>query len=78
MKYITICLKNLYRHFHKYLPQTCRCIFIQHVIFQVERAVVVVDDRGKPQGTGIVEFSRRASYLKALETISKGVFLLSK
>ena len=43
----------------------------------VERAVVVVDDRGRPTGDGIVEFSRKTCALAALKRISMGVFLMT-
>ena len=57
----------------------CDCILTYWSIdVQVERAVVVVDDRGKSQCTGIVEFSRRSAFSKALDTINNGVFLISK
>ena len=49
-----------------------------YYLLQVERAVVVVDDRGKSTGSGIVEFSRRSAYTKALESCTGGVFLISK
>lgn len=43
----------------------------------VERAVVVVDDRGKPTGEGVVEFTRKSSALSALKRISDGVFIMT-
>lgn len=36
----------------------------------VERAVVIVDDRGRSTGRGIIEFARKASATKALQQIS--------
>ena len=36
---------------------------------QVERAVVVVDDKGRSLGRGIVEFARKSSATKALAQI---------
>uniref|UniRef100_H2YKR9 RRM domain-containing protein n=1 Tax=Ciona savignyi TaxID=51511 RepID=H2YKR9_CIOSA len=43
----------------------------------VERAVVVVDDRGKSMERGIVEFARKTSAAKALQQIRSGCFLLT-
>nr|XP_018667754.1 uncharacterized protein LOC100184998 isoform X1 [Ciona intestinalis] len=43
----------------------------------VERAVVVVDDRGKSMERGIVEFARKSSATKALQQIRDGCFLLT-
>ncbi|MED6247684.1 hypothetical protein ATANTOWER_013069 [Ataeniobius toweri] len=43
----------------------------------VERAVVVVDDRGRSAGRGIVEFASRAAAKKALDRCNEGVFLLT-
>ncbi|KAL1770756.1 non-POU domain-containing octamer-binding protein [Sigmodon hispidus] len=47
------------------------------VFGQVERAVVIVDDRGRPSGKGIVEFSRKPAARKALDRCSEGSFLLT-
>ncbi|KAM7331051.1 hypothetical protein ACRRTK_010240 [Alexandromys fortis] len=44
---------------------------------QVERAVVIVDDRGRPSGKGIVEFSGKPAARKALDRCSDGSFLLT-
>ncbi|OCT94771.1 splicing factor, proline- and glutamine-rich [Xenopus laevis] len=43
----------------------------------VERAVVVVDDRGRSTGKGIVEFAAKPAARKALERCTEGVFLLT-
>ncbi|XP_077052200.1 splicing factor, proline- and glutamine-rich isoform X2 [Siphateles boraxobius] len=43
----------------------------------VERAVVIVDDRGRSTGKGIVEFSSKPAARKAIDRISDGVFLLT-
>ncbi|XP_047460257.1 splicing factor, proline- and glutamine-rich isoform X2 [Mugil cephalus] len=43
----------------------------------VERAIVVVDDRGRSTGKGIVEFASRPAARKALERCNEGVFLLT-
>ncbi|XP_036370421.1 non-POU domain-containing octamer-binding protein isoform X3 [Octopus sinensis] len=44
---------------------------------EVERAVVIVDDRGRPTGEGIVEFARKPGAQAAYKRITEGVFLLS-
>ncbi|XP_072119187.1 paraspeckle component 1-like isoform X6 [Mobula birostris] len=43
----------------------------------VERAIVVVDDRGKPTGKGHVEFAAKPPARKALERCADGAFLLT-
>ncbi|KAM6959203.1 splicing factor, proline- and glutamine-rich [Aplochiton taeniatus] len=43
----------------------------------VERAVVIVDDRGRSTGKGIVEFSSKPAARKALDRCNDGVFLLT-
>uniref|UniRef100_A0A8C9KVS8 RRM domain-containing protein n=1 Tax=Panthera tigris altaica TaxID=74533 RepID=A0A8C9KVS8_PANTA len=47
------------------------------VFGQVERAVVIVDDRGRPSGKGIVEFSGKPAARKALDRCSEDSFLLT-
>ncbi|EMP39163.1 Non-POU domain-containing octamer-binding protein [Chelonia mydas] len=47
------------------------------VFGQVERAVVIVDDRGRSSGKGIVEFSGKPAARKALDRCSEGSFLLT-
>lgn len=42
----------------------------------LERCIVIVDDRGKPTGEGIVEFARKPAAAQALQKINEGVFLL--
>ncbi|KAM4662135.1 non-POU domain-containing octamer-binding protein [Discoglossus pictus] len=44
---------------------------------QVERAVVIVDDRGRPTGKGIVEFAGKPSARKALDRCADGAYLLT-
>ncbi|XP_043915338.1 splicing factor, proline- and glutamine-rich isoform X2 [Protopterus annectens] len=44
---------------------------------QVERAVVIVDDRGRSTGKGIVEFSTKPAAKKAFDRCNDGVFLLT-
>jgi len=44
---------------------------------ELERAVIIVDDRGKPSGEGIVEFARKPGAMTALKRINEGVFLMT-
>ncbi|KAG7457963.1 hypothetical protein MATL_G00232740 [Megalops atlanticus] len=44
---------------------------------QVERAVVIVDDRGRSTGRGIVEFATKPAARKAMDRCNDGVFLLT-
>ncbi|KAK6473798.1 non-POU domain-containing octamer-binding protein-like [Huso huso] len=44
---------------------------------QLERAIVIVDDRGRPTGKGIVEFTAKPAARKALERCADGAFLLT-
>ncbi|XP_049606062.1 splicing factor, proline- and glutamine-rich isoform X1 [Syngnathus scovelli] len=43
----------------------------------IERAVVIVDDRGRSTGKGIVEFASKPAARKALDRCNEGVFLLT-
>ncbi|XP_035248742.1 paraspeckle component 1-like isoform X3 [Anguilla anguilla] len=43
----------------------------------VERAIVVVDDRGRPTGKGFVEFASKPAARKALERCGDGALLLT-
>lgn len=47
------------------------------VFGQIERAVVVVDDRGRPTGKGIVEFTSKPAARKALDKCGDGAYLLT-
>ncbi|KAM6970365.1 non-POU domain-containing octamer-binding protein [Aplochiton taeniatus] len=44
---------------------------------QIERAIVIVDDRGRPTGNGIVEFTSKPAARKALDRCADGAFLLT-
>uniref|UniRef100_A0A8C0ZPA6 RRM domain-containing protein n=1 Tax=Castor canadensis TaxID=51338 RepID=A0A8C0ZPA6_CASCN len=44
------------------------------VFGQVERAVVIVDDRGRPSGKGTADFSGKPAARKALDRCSEGSF----
>lgn len=43
----------------------------------LERAVVIVDDKGRSTTRGIVEFTRKASAVKAVQQIQEGCFLIT-
>ncbi|XP_055378036.1 hrp65 protein-like isoform X2 [Condylostylus longicornis] len=43
----------------------------------VERAVIIVDDRGKPTGEGIVEFARKAGASAAIRACTEKCFFLT-
>ncbi|KAI6236610.1 hypothetical protein M3Y95_00176000 [Aphelenchoides besseyi] len=43
----------------------------------VERAIHIVDERGKPTGEGIIEFERKAAAQEALREIENRVFVLN-
>ena len=47
------------------------------VFGDLERAIVLVDDRGRSKGEGIVEYERKPSALDALKRCSDGVFFLT-
>ena len=47
------------------------------VFGQLEKAIVIVDDRGKPTGEGIVEFARKASASSAIRYCSDKCFFLT-
>lgn len=47
------------------------------VFGQIERAVVIVDDRGRPSGKGIVEYTSKPAARKALDKCSDGAYLLT-
>lgn len=44
---------------------------------QVERAVIVVDDRGKPTGEGIVEYTRKSGAMIAIRYCTEKCFFLT-
>ncbi|CAL1616255.1 unnamed protein product [Knipowitschia caucasica] len=47
------------------------------VFGQIERSVVIVDDRGRPTGKGIVEFTSKPAARKALDKCADGAYLLT-
>lgn len=44
---------------------------------EVERAVHIVDEKGRPTGEGIVEFERKGNCNEAMAAIREKVFLLT-
>ncbi|KAM9810676.1 non-POU domain-containing octamer-binding protein-like [Neosynchiropus ocellatus] len=44
---------------------------------QIERAVIIVDDRGRPTGKGIVEYATKPAARKALDKCNDGAYLLT-
>ncbi|KAM9392649.1 non-POU domain-containing octamer-binding protein-like [Pholidichthys leucotaenia] len=44
---------------------------------QIERAVIIVDDRGRPTGKGIVEYTSKPAARKALDKCGDGAYLLT-
>ena len=44
----------------------------------VERAVVVVDDRGRSKGYGRVEFARKGNAVNALQKTNEGFFMIGR
>lgn len=44
---------------------------------EVERAVHIVDEKGKPTGEGVIEFERKNSATEALNQIKDRVFLIT-
>lgn len=68
----TVRVKNLTQHVSNELLHRSFEIF-----GQVERAVIVVDDRGKPTGEGIVEFSRKSGAVAAIRSCTEKCFFLT-
>ena len=63
----------------KFLPTHVSNELLEEAFSQfgvVERSIVIVDDRGKPTGEGIVEFARKPGAQQALTKINDGAFLL--
>lgn len=47
------------------------------VFGEVERSIVIVDDRGKTTGEGIIEYARKPSALLALRKCTEGCYFLT-
>ena len=63
----------------KYLPPHVTNELLEKAFSQfgeVERAIVIGDDRGKSVGEGFVEFARKTGAQQALNRINNGVFLM--
>ena len=43
---------------------------------EIERAIVIIDEKGRSTGEGIVEFARKPGAMMALNKINEGVFLM--
>ena len=48
------------------------------VFGQIERAVIIVDDRGKSTGEGIVEFARKSGAMTAMKYCSDKCYFLAR
>jgi len=64
-------VKNLHPHVSNELLEQSFAQF-----GELERCIVIVDDRGKSTGEGIVEFVRKPGANSALRRITEGVFLM--
>ena len=65
-------VKNLSPHVsNEYLEQAFS------IFGPVERAVVIVDDKGRPTGEGIVEFERKPAATQCLNKCTEGCFILT-
>lgn len=47
------------------------------VFGEIERAIVIVDDRGRSTGEGIIEYARKPSALMALRKCTEGCYFLT-
>ncbi len=63
----------------KYLPSHVSNELLEEAFVQfgdIERAVVIVDDRGKSTGEGVVEFARKPGAQAAIKQITNGCFIM--
>lgn len=44
---------------------------------EIERAVVITDERGKPTGEGIVEYARKPGATQALRKCAEGCYFIT-
>ncbi|KAG8553955.1 hypothetical protein GDO81_003616 [Engystomops pustulosus] len=65
-------VRNLPQFVSNELLEEAFCMF-----GQVERAIVIVDDRGRATGKGIVEFASKPAARKALDRCADGSYLLT-
>ncbi|XP_075691815.1 non-POU domain-containing octamer-binding protein isoform X2 [Rhinoderma darwinii] len=68
----SLAVRNLPQFVSNELLEEAFCMF-----GQVERAIVIVDDRGRPSGKGIVEFASKPAARKALDRCADGSYLLT-
>ena len=68
----TVRVKNLTAHVSNELLYRAFEIF-----GQIERAVIIVDDRGKPTGEGIVEFTRKSGAMAAIRYCTEKCYFLT-
>ena len=43
---------------------------------EIEKAIVIIDDKGRPTGEGVVEFARKPGATMAIHRINEGAFLI--
>ena len=65
-------VKNLSPYVSNELLEQAFCQF-----GDVERAVVITDDRGRSIGEGLVEFARKTAVQSCMRRINEGVLLMS-
>ncbi|XP_056646098.1 hrp65 protein-like isoform X1 [Diorhabda sublineata] len=68
----SIKVKNLTPHVTNELLHYAFSIF-----GEIERAIVSVDERGKPTGEGVIDFSRKGSALHAIRKCTDGCFFIT-
>lgn len=68
----TIKVKNLTQHVTNELLHLAFSVF-----GEIDRAYVVVDDRGKPVGEGVVEYVRKGCALNAVRRCTEGCFFVT-
>lgn len=56
---------------------SCSVYFSILILLQIERAIVVVDDRGKSTEEGIIEYARKPAAQMALRRCTEGCFFLT-
>lgn len=64
----------------KYLPQSVSNEMLEKTFSMfgdVERAVVIVDEKGRSTGEGIVEFSKKPHAQNAVRSINDKIFLMT-
>ena len=65
------------KHLHQFVSdELLREAFSQ--FGEIERALIVIDARGKHAGEGIVEFSKKRSAMEAVDRISENAFMFGR